>query len=261
MDSRTHVDFAAKLLAIAGADHRLSLISLFPQIDRHPPTLHRMYAHTVFKAQAVTQTGLRVLSNDHSYDAQYAFEARRFKEEQARFLVYAGAERWPLPGIDLIDREAVLLAYVSHLYLDTYNQPTQPFAPRSVYCSGQWALWEKLGDFRLKLYTTATIDNLRQDLFANKLWQTTKPCAAIVLTQAMLVRMCAHSLGRISETLVAPAMGAMGLPVVERLKLTAALTFLEEFEEVLNALHLQHLLPSSAQTEARRKDSALEAHA
>lgn len=257
MDSRTHVEFAAKLLALAGADPALSLVSLFPQIDRHPPTLHRMYAHTVFKAQAVTQTGLRVLSDDHSENLQHAFEVRRFQEEKARFLSYAGTERWPLPGFDLIDHEAVILAYVSHLYLDIYNQPTQPFAPQSVHCSGQWALWEKLGDFRLQLYTTPSIDGLRRDLFTNGLWQTAKFCPAIVLTQAMLVRMCAHSLGRISETLVAPAMRAMGLPVVARQELATAEAFLVAFENVLNALHIHYLLPRPRESGAQQQDLAL----
>ena len=143
MDSQTHVEFAEKLLAIAKRPAAFGVASLFPQIDRHPHVFHRMYAHTVCKARRLTDTGLSVLSDADWRDEAHPYEVRRFREEQGRFENYMRAQHWRLPVRGLEGDEAALLAYVSHLYLDTFNQPTQPFAPLSIYCCGQWSLWKR----------------------------------------------------------------------------------------------------------------------
>lgn len=245
MDSQTHVEFAAKLLAISGCSPAFSVVSLFPQIDRHPPTLHRMYAHTVFKAIPITSIGLRVLEQDDWQDAANAFEVRRFQEEKPRLLSYVKDHVWVHPDKEADSHEAVLLAYVSHLYLDTYNQPTQPFAPLSVYCSGQWNLWEKIGDFRLKLYTTPVIGQLRHDLFTQAFWNDVPALSPVALIQAMLTRMCKLSQGKISESLVASAMGALQLDIVSTIDVVPARDFLEHFEATLTRIHIQYLLPQA----------------
>ena len=245
MDSQTHVELAAKLLSISGCSPVFSVVSLFPQIDRHPPTLHRMYAHTVFKAIPITNIGLRVLEQDDWQDAAHAFEVRRFKEEKSRLLSYVKDHVWTPPDKRSDSREAVLLAYVSHLYLDTYNQPTQPFAPLSVYCAGQWSLWEKIGDFRLKLYTTPVIGQLRHDLFTQAFWSDVPALSPVALIQAMLMRMCKLSQGKISETLVVSAMRALELDIVSIIDIVPARDFLEHFEATLTRLHIQYLLPQA----------------
>lgn len=250
MDSRTHVEFATQLLALIHADTDIAVVSLFPQIDRHPPTLHRMYAHTVFKAQAITQTGLHVLQDETWQDVQHAFEIRRFKEEKSRILSYREGKPWILPSLDSVNREAVLLAYISHLYLDTYNQPTQPFAPLSVYCSGQWKLWEQLGDFRLALYTTPIIHSLREDLFSHDLWEKAGSLSAVTLIQSMLVRMCQHSMGKIKEELVIPAMRSLDLEMLTIAEIASSCEFLIEFEQVLSSLHITHLAPNAVTSSA-----------
>jgi hypothetical protein len=245
MDSRTHVELASKLLVFCNASPSLSVVSLFPQIDRWPHTLHRMYAHTVFKAQPITEIGLRVLSDDDWEDEDYAYEIKRFKDEKARLLAY-------LPGQSLRpisssgEREAALMSYVSHIYLDTYNQPTQPFAPLSVYCSGQWKLWERLGDFRRTLYTTHVINDLRSELFADKFWSGIPSMSARSLIQAMLLRMCQHSLGKIGEELIPAAMHAMALESCSASELVVANEFFREFENILNELHIRHMCKKPA---------------
>lgn len=246
MDSQTHVEFAAKLLAISSAPVNLSLISLFPQIDRFPHTLHRVYAHTVFKARTLTETGLRVLQDENWEDNHHAFDVTRFKEERPRFLSYLANQQWSIPGITAVTREAALMSYISHVYLDTYNQPAQPFAPQSIYCSGQWKLWEKIGDFRLALYTTPVITELRSELFAQNIWKPVPSLSAVAIIQAMMVRMCRLSLGKISEEIVTPAMQSLMLEPLPPSEISSACEFLEEFENILTGLHLKHLPPNTA---------------
>src|SRR6185436_7259535 len=41
-----------------------------------------------------------------------------------------------------------------------------------VYCAGQWSLWQSLGDFRKRLYTTPLIESLRRQLFADGIWSS-----------------------------------------------------------------------------------------
>lgn len=258
MDSQTHVEFADRLLAIARHPAACAVASLFPQIDRHPHVFHRMYAHTVFKARRLTQTGLRILTEPDWRDDAHAFDVRRFREEQARFENYMRAQRWALPALDAESSEAALLAYVSHLYLDTFNQPTQPFAPLSIYCSGQWRLWEQIGDFRLTLYTTPVIVKLRRELIAHALWREADAFAPAVQIEAMLLRLCALSLGHVSDAIVEPAMQAMQLSSTGNAEIARCCEFLENFESVLVDLHIRHLKAAEAET-IETRDERLEA--
>ncbi len=240
MDSRTHVELASRLLSSCNASRELTLTSLFPQIDRWPHTLHRMYAHNVFKARSITEIGLHVLSDDAWEDESNAYEVKRFKDEKQRYLSYLNGMSWH-PGLGLDERDAAVMSFVSHIYLDTYNQPAQPFAPLSVYCSGQWSLWEKLGDFRRTLYTTHVITELRADLFADGFWSGVPAMSANSLTQAMLLRMCQHSMGKIGETLIPAAMQALAMKPCSTAELNVAVDFLRGFEDLLNKKHIQHL--------------------
>lgn len=246
MDSHTHVVLASRLLALCGSRKPLQIVSLFPQIDRSPPTLHRMYAHTVFKTRELTEIGLHLLNHPDPtaaaarFDNQFA--VRRFSEERGRILSYLKSETWDQAArLSAPERDAALMAYVSHLYLDTYNQPTQPFAPASIYCSGQWRLWEELGEFRLKLYTTPVIDELRHELFSQAWWDNAPAFAPAILTQAMLIRMCDFSLDLIPVTLIAPGMQALGFEPASESETRLACEFLEVFEHCLFDLHLRHL--------------------
>ncbi|HEY6094569.1 MAG TPA: hypothetical protein VIU93_06410 [Gallionellaceae bacterium] len=241
MDSRTHVELARRLLSLCNADDRLSVVSLFPQIDRWPHTLHRMYAHTVFKAHTISEIGLNVLAYDSWTDTENVYEVTRFQEEKERLLTYLPEQSLPA-GLGQGQREAILMSYISHIYLDTYNQPAQPFAPLSVYCAGQWHLWEQLGDFRRTLYTTQVIDALRADLFADRFWADLPAISATALIQAMLKLMCEHSLGKISENVIPDVLNALSLTPCLPTELDTATAFLHGFEDILNRVHVKHLV-------------------
>jgi hypothetical protein len=243
LDSQTHIEFALELMKSVGASPATAIAALFPQIDRHPPTLHRLYAHTVFKARSVTRFGVRFLSGAEMTPSEKStFEHSRFQAESARFRSYLNRfQGSQVFAVALGEETAALLAYVSHLYLDTYNQPTQPFAPANVHCSGQWKLWEELGDFRLRLYTTSTIDHLRADLFAPALWDHWKGLRPEAILQAMMVRMCAFSEGKLPQGLVELGMKAVGLDRGEPTAVSKAVELLVEFEGELHGLHQKHL--------------------
>jgi hypothetical protein len=243
MDSRTHIEFALKLMEAVGAPPPIAIASLFPQIDRHPPTLHRLYAHNVFKAKSITFIGLRFFSaGDFSLAEKQSFEYARFTAENSRLGQYAEGLPRPAGAAPLTAYpEAALLAFVSHLYLDTYNQPTQPFAPLNIYCSGQWELWKKLGDFRLRLYTTDAIHHLRRDLFGQSLWAQWENLDAAAVIQAMMARMCGFSEGKLPLSLVEEGLKALGLPKAQPEKVSSSIELLQEFEGVLNELHQAYL--------------------
>jgi hypothetical protein len=187
--------------------------------------------------------GLQVLAGLEPLDEGWAFAERRFRQERARILSYWKQGAWTPPESTDSDRGGVL-AFVSHLYLDAYNQPTQAFAPASVHCSGQWELWERIGEFRLRLYTTPLIDALRAELFADPLWRLAAPFDPLTLTQAMLVRLARLSLQRVNGALIVPAMEALGSDTRSSAECRPAIDFLEEFENVLCRLHVRHLAPA-----------------
>src|SRR2546426_12136039 len=91
MDSPTHIDFGLKLLSLTGGEGQLAIASLFPQIDRKPPTLHRLYAHSVFKAKTLTDLGLKFFfEGSLSQDERASFAYNRFVEDEKRFRDYLG---------------------------------------------------------------------------------------------------------------------------------------------------------------------------
>jgi len=242
VDSQTHIELALKFVNSLGARREMAVAALFPQIDRYPPTLHRLFAHSVFKALPITRFGLRVLSRSSLVDSERAtFEYRRFTSESPRFQSYL--ERFSSHAVVYSPEgeSAALVAFVSHLYLDTFNQPTQSFAPLSNYCSGQWRLWDKLGDFRLPLYTTSRIERLRGELMHHAIWGGMPAVAWSSWVEAMMVRMVALSDGKIPMEIVELGLAAMGVERQEGTPGSDAVHWLMELERILCELHEDHL--------------------
>jgi hypothetical protein len=243
MDSQTHIELAVEIAKAAGGPPSTAIASLFPQIDRHPPTLHRLYAHTVFKALPITRFGLKFMTGSPlAGDEIDGFEHQRFQAENPRFQSYLSRIESPR-GFTLSagDELSSLACYVSHLYLDSFNQPTQPFAPLNIYCSGQWELWKELGDFRLRLYTTNIIDHLRAELFAKPFWSRWENIPLPAFIQAMMERMCSFSEGKIPAELVDQGLRALGLPKSGAQDVSKMVELLREFERELYGLHQKHL--------------------
>lgn len=247
MDSRTHVELSRRLVAAVGGPEGAAIAALFPQVDREPPTLHRLHAHNVQRARPITELGLALLSGALPPDGSDPYERQRFQTEAPRFHAYLRGPLGAPPMAGGTDAtEPALMAFVSHLYLDTFNQPVQPFAPAAVFCAGQWSLWQALGDFRKRLYTTPLIETLRQQLFADAVWTNLRGRSVAALTEGMLLRLCALSRGDLPAVLAEQAMEMMGLTRDAPARVRAAVDLLSFVEERIRAHHLQCLQAGEA---------------
>lgn len=240
MDSRSHVELALRLLP-KGLE-AAALTSLFPQIDRRPATLHRNYAHHLVKVKNLTRVGWASLSGVDSLsagcrfptEAESEYVAKRFKEETARIRAYIDVQ---IPNV--IESEflaAAEMAYVSHLYLDTFNQPVQAFTPSRSVVSGQYAMWDRIGDFRYRLYVQGVVEDLRKDWLASSVWQ--KKFSVPEMTHAMVVRL-AELADRGDSVFIDQSLekaGLAGLPSSEN-----AVHWLKDMEHELAELHIRHL--------------------
>jgi hypothetical protein len=239
-------------LAVALAEHmavpkEISIACLFPQIDRTPPTLHRMYAHNVFFLERLTVLGLEILFD---YPAPKNlpcrhYERDRFAAERPRFFEYlAGIGAVTEANVDPRLLGAAKVCYLSHLYLDTFNQPVQAFAPRSQFCSGQWKLWSAIGEFRHALYVEKRVDGLRAELFRESFLGAPKTYSADALAMAMSLRLCRLADGKIPDLLATEAVLAMGFAVPAKGEAEEAYERFVAFEAYLSRLHEKHLQPA-----------------
>ncbi len=137
MDSLTHVYFAWRLAEVSGTDPGSAYAALFPQIDRNPPYFHRLYAHNFALARELSRIGQEVMATGKippRFKDNYAW--KRFLEERPRIVAYrekfaqAAGVSLPAPGRDALSGA---IAYLSHIYFDTYNNPVQAFLPEIAY--------------------------------------------------------------------------------------------------------------------------------
>jgi len=178
MDSLTHVYFAWRLADVSGTDKASAYAALFPQIDRNPPYFHRLYAHNFALARDLSRIGQEVMATGKippKFKDNYAW--KRFLEERPRILSYrekfsnASGIVLPAPGTDALSGA---VAYLSHIYFDTYNNPVQAFLPDVVHSCAQVDLWKSLNPvaFRLSLYESDNIEAFRKRLYFSSLWET-----------------------------------------------------------------------------------------
>lgn len=244
MDSLTHVEFAQDLLRSAGAKDWHAIACLFPQIDREPPTLHRLHAHALRKARWLTRMGMNALAGTSDQAASICpYEWERFQLEKPRLLTYA--DRFGLSRTEDIDNIAGQVAFVSHLYLDTFNQPVQAFTPFTAAGSGQYALWERLGDFRKELYLSSAITELRAELRRRSPVAQHSASPALWLW-AMARRLRDLSLTPIDPRLVEEVGRACAWPQVDASACEEAVHVLIDTEELLTELHEKYLVSRAA---------------
>jgi hypothetical protein len=246
MDSLTHLYFAHKLLCAVGGEPAAAVCALFPQIDREPAYFHRMYAHPFFQIGKLAEIGTQVYAQGEmppEREGEYAWV--RFLDERSRMLSFveryeseSGASLGDFRGDD---RASVLIGYVSHTYQDIFNNPMQAFLPRSVYPSGKWDLWTRLGaiDFRTVLYAPPVISEFRREFFDDPLWQTDLDAGALL--GAMIERTAAASVVPPGRELIDAAYDALGMTEApaER-ETTRAREFLIEHEQLLSRLMLDY---------------------
>jgi len=233
MDSRSHVEFAKRLLP----SHLQSAAvgALFPQIDRQPATLHRNFAHHVSKTGELVEDGLRIVLRSGDADTS-KYTEKRFAEEKHRILEYFSGNSLR-PDLNDDVRDATRMAFVSHLYLDTFNQPVQAFTPFKSNCAGQFELWDRIGDFRYPLYVAGRVEALRKDWLKSSIW--TKQFHSNEIMQAMIMRLAdLAGLARNAQP-VLDALTSVSLP--KQVMNEQAITWCQDMEFELCDLHIRHL--------------------
>lgn len=242
MDSKSHVEFALRLLP-SGME-AAALTSLFPQIDRRPATLHRNYAHHLTKVRCLSRMGWSALKTDLEIktrgdlpsETEKDYVKGRFKEEEARIRAYLDIE---LPSV--IDEEFLAgaeMAYVSHLYLDTFNQPVQAFTPTRSVVSGQFELWDRVGDFRYRLYVEGVVEDLRREWLRSSIWQ--KKFSVAEITHAMVVRL-AQLAGKNETSFIDEALVRADFKDLNTVSSSSAVAWLQDLEYELFSLHIRYL--------------------
>ncbi|MGE0040945.1 MAG: hypothetical protein AB7M05_20830 [Alphaproteobacteria bacterium] len=215
MDSLTHVYLAHKLLMVCGGKPSAAVCSLFPQIDREPAYLHRMYAHPFFQIRELASIGTHVYDvGEAPAGCRNEYAAERFVKDRPRmkrfveaFQSETGERLGPLEE----SNQSVLMAYASHTYQDIFNNPMQGFLPVSVYPCGKWELWEKLDaiEFRTRLYEPERIVAFRSEYFADPLWNN-RFGDPLLMIRAMVRRTAAASAVRLDGNAVDRAIEAIG---------------------------------------------------
>jgi len=193
MDDFTHLVITYKLLESCGCDVRATIYSLLPALDRKPPHFHRVYGHIISNFPKILTTATHVLANDNVSVDKSSYEYVRISEDKESLLNLARAAS-TLIGDESIcnpsfDKVGGGVAILSHIYLDTYNNPVQAFLPDSVYSSGQWNFWSHVGylTFRTKFYEESVISTFRKNLFNDSVWNT--KLDPYTLIKAMIIRL------------------------------------------------------------------------
>lgn len=242
MDSRSHVEFALRLLP--KSYETAALTSLFPQIDRRPATLHRNYAHHLPKVRSLVRVGWASLIGDSELAAkswfptkeEESYVASRFRDETERIRSYLDVKMPQTIGSDFVS--AAEMAYVSHLYLDTFNQPVQAFTPSRSVVSGQFELWDRVGDFRYRLYVQGVVEELRKDWLKSSIWNTTFTVSE--MTHAMITRL-AQLAGQEERAFLDSALERAGFIELQDVSSNAAVAWLKDMEHELTVLHMRYL--------------------
>ena len=252
MDSLTHIYFATRLLSMAEGDPSAAVCSLFPQMDREPAYLHRMYAHPFFQMARLAEIGAYVYKTGRMREGlEEDFDWRRFYDDLPRMKWFA--QQFENETQQVIskfepDRLSILIAYVSHTYQDVFNNPMQAFLPRWVYPSGQWELWAELNniDFRLVLYARENISALREEVFGAPLWTAKVPGVALI--RAMVSRTAAAGILEVPQPVIDQAFDSLELdPHVNPSDLKMAEEILIEHEILLmNSIRKYSIHPLSS---------------
>jgi hypothetical protein len=215
MDSLTHVYFAWRLAEVSATDPASAYASLFPQIDRNPPYFHRLYAHNFGLARDLSKIGQEVMSTGRiptKFKDNYVW--KRFLEERPRILSYrqkfskASGVSLPAPGTDALSGA---IAYLSHIYFDTYNNPVQAFLPEIVHSCAQVELWQSLNPvaFRLSLYQSDNLEAFRKRLYFSNLWDARLEPHA--LAYALVEQTAASCFVKVSRLLVKKTNDGLGI--------------------------------------------------
>ncbi|MFH1327484.1 MAG: hypothetical protein ABIH76_01330 [Candidatus Bathyarchaeota archaeon] len=193
MDHISHISLAYRLLELCNLDKTACIYSLLPALDREPAHFHRVYGHIIAKFPSILTSAIQILSGKDTAADTTTYEFERINADKTYYEKIV-EQALPLVGDESIltpssDVASGALALLSHIYVDTFNNPVQAFLPQSTSCSGQWKFWLTVNylSFREKFYTKETIEKFRKSMFTTDLWKGKMD--AYTLMKSMIIRL------------------------------------------------------------------------
>lgn len=203
MDSKTHIKFASHMLNLLGIEPSLAVMSLLPTLDRIPLYQHRLMLHS-FSAIPVLIGEMRdgngapprnrVNSCSHTKNSGSHRQNGELYQQYVRTKLLEGLyeSQWNVALAEYVAQAkvitteqsmAITLAYGTHLFLDTWNNPIQCFVPWDASCTFQWSLLpsEKYFSGRLTLYSKPALRHFRDRLVQKHSWPSDCPGKAALI--------------------------------------------------------------------------------
>jgi hypothetical protein len=194
MDTDTHLLFATSILEYIGLNPKYAIYAALPTLDREPPHQHRQMFHN-FAAYKQINSVLRHTVNEGRIVNERM--ERKFQPELFSFpsLDYirdrisdlttlkkwqAGSAEWSLLDAipeDISEGIAATLAFTTHLFLDTWNNPVQCFVPLNMMCCFQWDAFDSknYSRYRNSFYTESSLYNFRKAIQDKASWPNNFP--------------------------------------------------------------------------------------
>ena len=190
MDWGTHIVLSAKLLESCGLDKGAAIYSDLPAIDIKPAHYHRVYAHILENLPGILDAALDIFGGNDTNQEEYAYIRIREEEETFRELARKAGELLNDNSLTKIstDKMSAGVSLISHIYLDTFNNPVQVFLPHSSKASAQWDFWDDIDymKFRGEFYSDENIIEFRREVAQSKVWNVKLSGPALI--KAMIIR-------------------------------------------------------------------------
>ena len=226
MNTTIYLNFAKFILKCCGVDERAAYLANIPAIISRTKTHDDLFNHTLFHIPNMVEITGNVFSTvgkeknnpnpaskylepvmgrlkqdlnnssnsmeSYHYKKQLFFYNQILNDYQAietQYLKFAAPTTLPDPEFFEENRQALFLAFLSHIYFDLWVTPRQLFFPDSATCSGSWRFWEGIDYFRLTEWMCYPREG--DDPFL-KIYGSSMPdekLEALALIKAMIIRM------------------------------------------------------------------------
>jgi len=169
-DHITHIIVGKYLLNTIGLDPSASIYTMIPMLDTKPGYYHRVYDHCLIRSPRITEVAINWFTKQDIESIQGTREYVRLQEEAPVYTESVKKAAEITKDASLVnpskDYFSGIIAVISHIYIDTFNNPVQPFLPDCCYCSAQYTFWNSIDvwKFREKFYKPENLVGFHQKL-------------------------------------------------------------------------------------------------